>query len=132
MSTVKYLELFDDRAKYKWAEVLPILQARGDDLDAGTLDALSCYASAWSQWTAAQAQVQQLGMIVKSPAGFAVADPYLAVAKDTQRQMRQWGDVLHIHKQPRQKAEEPAGQGNGLLRLLGGRGDVISIGRSVS
>ncbi len=46
MSTVKYLELLGDRAKYKWAEVLPILQARGDKLDAGTLDALSCYASA--------------------------------------------------------------------------------------
>jgi hypothetical protein len=37
-----------------------------------------------------------------------------------QRQMRQWGDVLRLHKPASRKAAEPeAGQGNGLLKLLG-------------
>ena len=98
-------EHLDEQARAKWAEVLAILDGRGDVLDAGTVDAAACYCSAWSQWTAAQAQVQQLGMVVKSAAGFAIPNPYLAVAKDAQRQMRQWGDVLGLHKRPgRRKA----------------------------
>ena len=57
-------EHLDGLARQKWGEVLEILDGRGDTLDAGTLDALSCYAVAWSQWTSAQAQVQQLGTVV--------------------------------------------------------------------
>ena len=47
------------------------LDGRGEHLDAGTLDVLACYCSAWSQWLAAEAQVKTLGLVVKSPAGFA-------------------------------------------------------------
>ncbi len=89
-------EHLDQAARAKWAEVLPILEGHGD-VDQGTLDALAAYCSAWSRWTAAEQQVGTLGLVVKSPAGFPVANPYAAVAKDAQRQMRQWGNVLGLH-----------------------------------
>jgi phage terminase small subunit len=57
---------------------------------AATLDALAAYCQAWSRWTAADAKVNELGAVVKSPAGFAVPNPCLALAAQAQRQMRQW------------------------------------------
>jgi P27 family predicted phage terminase small subunit len=86
----------DDEARRKWAEVFAILQSRGEPLDAGTLDALSCYCSAWSQWLMAEAQVKALGLVVKSPAGFAQENPYLSVARKAQTELRRWGDVLKL------------------------------------
>ena len=100
-------EHLDGLARQKWGEVLEILDGRGDTLDAGTLDALSCYAVAWSQWTSAQAQVQQLGTVVKSPAGFAVESPYLAVARKAQAELRRWGAELKLTPRSRGKADAP-------------------------
>ncbi len=97
-------EHLDEQGRSNWAEVYPPLEARGD-VDQGTLDALAAYCTAWSRWTAAEQQVGTLGLVVKSPAGFPVANPYLNVAKDAQRQMRQWGDVLGILKRPGRKQD---------------------------
>jgi P27 family predicted phage terminase small subunit len=111
----------DTPARQKWTEVLPIVEDRMD-ADQGTLDALACYCQAWSRWTAAEQQVNELGAVVKSAAGFAVANPYAAIAAAAQRQMRQWAGVLGLHKrQARRKAtgDPEAGQGAGLLKLLG-------------
>ena len=73
--------------------------------------------------TGVEQQVNALGAVVKSPAGFAVPNPFVAIAAAAQRQMRQWGDVLGLHKRPSRKAKEPeADQGSGLLKLLGARG----------
>jgi len=96
----------DEQARQKWAELLPLLESRGD-VDQGTLDALAAYCSAWSRWTAAEQQVSVLGAVVKSPAGFPVANPYAAIAAAASRSMRQWGDVLGLHKHPGRKAAEP-------------------------
>ncbi|MEI8373697.1 MAG: P27 family phage terminase small subunit [Planctomycetota bacterium] len=83
----------DEQARAKWAETLPILEARGEP-DQGSLDALAGYCLAWSRWTAAEAQVNALGPVVKSPAGFAVANPYVALAAAAGRQMRAWSTEL--------------------------------------
>ena len=83
----------DDEARRKWAEVLPVLETRGD-IDQGTADALAAYCVAWSQWTAAEAQVQTLGLVVKSAGGFAQENPYLGIARKAQVAMRQWLDKL--------------------------------------
>jgi phage terminase small subunit len=61
-------EHLDDQAKRKWGELAPTL----DTTQPGVADALACYCQAWSRWTAAEAQVNALGAVVKSPAGFAV------------------------------------------------------------
>lgn len=99
-------EHLDDVAKAKWAEVYPILEGRGD-VNQGTLDALAAYCSAWSRWTAAEQQVNALGPVVKSPAGFPVANPYAAAAAAAQRQMRQWATELQITPRSRGRRTEP-------------------------
>ena len=114
-------EHLDPVAIAKWQELAPTL----DVTQPGTADALTAYCSAWSRWTAAEAQVSTLGAVVKSPAGFAVANPYIAIAAAAQRQMRQWGDVLGLHKRPagrkaNQGDDPEKGGNNSLLRLLGG------------
>jgi phage terminase small subunit len=74
-------------------ELWPIVAQR-ESIDQGVLDSLSGYCLAYSRWTAAEAKVNELGAVVKSPAGFAVPNPYLAVAAQAQRQMRQWAAEL--------------------------------------
>ncbi len=114
----------DEQAKAKWGEATAALDGRGDTLDAGTLDALACYCQAWSRWTAAEQQVNALGAVVKSAAGFAVPNPYIAIAAAAQRQMRQWGDVLGLHKRRRKAKhdDDQPDEGQGLLRLLSSAG----------
>jgi P27 family predicted phage terminase small subunit len=98
-------EHVDAAGQHKWDEVLDILLDRGDILDAGILDGLACYCSAWSQWLAAEAQVKTLGLIVKSPAGFAQENPFLSVARKAQTELRRWGDVLRLT--PKAKGKSP-------------------------
>jgi P27 family predicted phage terminase small subunit len=95
----------DKPAKKKWREVLPILLERGD-LDQATLDGLAIYCSAWSRWITAEAKVCELGAVVRSPAGFAIANPYLAVAAAAQRHLRQWGRELGLTPASRRKAKK--------------------------
>jgi P27 family predicted phage terminase small subunit len=111
----------DGEARQKWAEVLPILQARGD-VDAAALDAAAAYCQAYSRWTAAEAKVSELGPVVKSPAGVAVQSPYLAVAAAAQRQMRQWGDALRLTPKARGKGEAGESAILGLLTELDNEG----------
>jgi len=85
----------DEQARAKWAEVLPILQSRGN-VAQGTLDALAAYCQAWSRWTAAEQQVTALGLVVKSPAGFAVENPYFGIAKKALIEMHRWGKELGL------------------------------------
>lgn len=42
--------------------------------------ALALYCQAWERWVEAEAEVKKLGAIVKSPNGFPIQNPYLAVA----------------------------------------------------
>jgi len=86
-------EHLDDEARRKWAELWPIVSQR-EKIDEGTLDALGAYCLAYSRWTEAEAKVNELGRVIKSAAGFAVVNPYLAVAAQAQRQMRQWATEL--------------------------------------
>ena len=95
-------EHLDSQARAKWAQVYRILADRGEPLDAGTLDALSCYASSWSQWLSAEAKVKELGLVCKSAAGFAQENPFLSVARKAQTELRRWGDVLKLT--PKSKA----------------------------
>ena len=111
----------DDEARTKWSELWPILQARGD-VDQGTRDALSVYCLAWSQWKQAQAKVAELGTVVKSPAGFAIVSPYVQIAAQAERRLRQWSAELKLTPKTRgrkQNTPEPAGDGlDGLLGRL--------------
>lgn len=113
----------DQIAVAKWIELLVILEGRGP-LDAATLDGLGCYAAAFSQWANATAQVKELGSVIRSPSGFAIESPFVKIAERAARAMKQWGDVLQLHRKAKPQAIEQPADGGGFLRLLGGRGKV--------
>jgi phage terminase small subunit len=78
---------------------------------------------AYSRWVAAEQQVGLLGAVVKSPSGFAVANPYVAIAASASRQMRQWGKELGITRTAKAKGGSNSKDANtsdqgGLLTLL--------------
>jgi len=106
----------DKSARQKWREIVVILEERGD-VDAGTLDALAAYCVAWSRWTDAEAKISELGPIVKSPAGFPVANPYVGIAAAAQRQMRQWGGELRLTPKARGRKAE-GGEESAVSRIL--------------
>jgi len=85
----------DAEARKKWREVLPILSARGET-DQAALDGLAAYCQAWSRWIQAEAKIIELGPVVKSPSGFPVQNPYVAIAKAAQVQLRQWAGELRL------------------------------------
>ncbi len=91
----------DADAKAKWTELVGTLP----DQQQGTLDALAAYCQAWSRWTAAEAKVQELGAVVKSPQGFPAANPYVAIAQQAQRMMRQWAAELRLTPAARAKGQ---------------------------
>jgi len=103
----------DDNARAKWKELVGTLP----DQEQGTLDALAAYCQAWSRWTAAEAKVQELGPVVKSPQGFPTANPYVAIAQQAQRMMRQWGAELKLT--PKHRKATQARAADPLLRLVG-------------
>ncbi len=51
--------------------------------------ALALYCQAWGRWVEAEEALMQYGVMVKSPSGFPMQSPYLAVAKKAMEQMRQ-------------------------------------------
>jgi P27 family predicted phage terminase small subunit len=106
----------DAAATAKWKEILPTL-----DTEPGTLDALAAYCAAWSRMIDAEAKVQELGAVVKSPQGFPVQNPYLAILQAERRAVRQWGETLKLTPKTRStrkpQADEPA---DPILRLVRG------------
>ena len=119
----------DAPARRKWKEIFPILEARGD-FDQAAADALTAYCAAWSQWVAANAKVAELGTIVKSPAGFPVANPYLAVAAAAQRQLRQWAGELRLTPKTRKAPKKADPEKAGLINELLKRGSQAATARN--
>ena len=117
-------ECLDAEARAKWAEILPILEARGE-IDRGALDALTLYCRAWGLWREAEEKVRELGPIVKSPSGFPVENPYLTVARKAQSELRRWAGELKLTprssdkkgKLPTATADEPPVKPNPLQGL---------------
>lgn len=73
-------EHLDPVAAEKWREFASPLCVDEQDLFAGVWDALEMYCVGWSRWTAATAKVQELGEVVKSPSGYPIQNPWLAIA----------------------------------------------------
>jgi P27 family predicted phage terminase small subunit len=82
----------DKQARAKWKHLAPTL----DVTLPGIADALGAYCMAWSRWVAAEQQVAALGLVVKSPAGFPVENPYLGIVKKAMIEMHRWGKELGI------------------------------------
>ncbi len=75
-----------EEAKREWKRISKELDRLGllTVLDRA---ALSAYCQAWGRWIEAEERLRQHGVIVKSPNGFPVQSPYLAVANKAMAQM---------------------------------------------
>ena len=74
-------------ARREWRRVTKQLFALGlvTQLDRS---ALAAYCDAYSRWAEASVQIQQFGLILKSPSGYPMQSPYLAILNTALEQMR--------------------------------------------
>ncbi|HEY0009885.1 MAG TPA: phage terminase small subunit P27 family [Tepidisphaeraceae bacterium] len=79
----KHLSL---EAKKEWRRITKELHTLGiiSKLDRA---ALAAYAQAWGRWCEAEEQLRNHGPIVRSPSGFPIQNPYLAVANKAMEQI---------------------------------------------
>ena len=80
-------EHLSDEAKKEWRRSGRFLVNLGlvSDLD---LAAFAAYCTAYGRWVEAETALKTYGVMVKSPNGFPVQSPYLAVANKAMEQMR--------------------------------------------
>ena len=69
----------DAIAAAKWRELAPGFCLEGVS-EYGALEALEMYCVGWSRWQTATIKVQELGEVVKSPSGYPIQNPWLAIA----------------------------------------------------
>ena len=74
-------------AKKEWSRAGKFLLTLGliSDLD---LAAFAAYCQAWGRWVEAEQALKTYGVMLKSPNGFPVQSPYLAVANRAMEQMK--------------------------------------------
>src|SRR4051794_36404854 len=77
----------NDAAKKEWRRSGPFLLQVGlmSDLDRA---AFAAYCTAYGRWVEAEEALKTYGVMLKSPNGFPVQSPYLAVANRALEQMR--------------------------------------------
>lgn len=96
-------------------------------LDVGVLTtidrtALAMYCQAWARWLEAEEALRQYGVMVKSPSGFPMQSPYLAVANKAMEQMQRLLTEFGMTPASRTKVEAWPAQENDLLEELRLRG----------
>ena len=82
-------------ARKRWREITGQL-TEADMLCQLDRDALAVYCVVWSRWQQAEAKVQELGPVVKSPAGMPVTNPFLATADRAIAQLLRIGAALGL------------------------------------
>jgi P27 family predicted phage terminase small subunit len=74
-------------AKKEWRRIAPELAALGL-LAKIDRSALALYCDAYARWLEAIAALQQYGVVIKSPSGYPIQSPYVAVANKAGEQVR--------------------------------------------
>ena len=80
-------EHLSDGAKSEWSRMAPSLYDIGL-LTKIDISALEAYCTAYARWVEAEDKIRAHGMIVKSPKGYPMQSPYLAIANKAVEQMR--------------------------------------------
>ncbi len=77
----------DKIAKKEWRRVVKELEPLGlvTQID---MAALAAYCQAYSRWVQAEDMIRKHGMLVKSPNGYPMQSPYLAIANKAVEQMK--------------------------------------------
>jgi P27 family predicted phage terminase small subunit len=91
------------------------------NLDRG---ALAAYCGAYALWAEAMEAIQKYGSMIKSPSGFPVQSPYLAVANRQTEIMMRVASEFGFTPASRSRISTPCREEPGLLKLMeGGEGD---------
>ena len=77
--------------------------------------ALALYCGAWGRWVEAEKALRTYGAMIKSPSGFPMQSPYLAIANKAMEQMRamlcEFGmspsSRTRVHATPPRQGESP-------------------------
>jgi P27 family predicted phage terminase small subunit len=79
----------DKEARKEWRRITPELQK----LQVLTLvdrAALAAYCMAWSRWIDAEVNLRKFGTVIKTPLGYPIQNPYLAIANTAIDTMRRF------------------------------------------
>ena len=76
-----------EEAKSEWERVGQLLTGLGmvSDLDRA---GLAAYCQAWGRWVEAEESLRKCGLVVKSPNGYLMQSPFLAIANKAMEQMK--------------------------------------------
>ena len=96
--------LFDPIALAQWKHVVREMTAMGT---AARVDnaLLEKYCVTYSRWRHAEAEVAKQGAVVKSPNGYPIQNPYLAIANTASKQLDQMGDRLGLSPASRSRIQ---------------------------
>lgn len=94
----------DDAARAEWDRLVPELASLGM-LTRIDRAALAAYCQAWSRWEHAERQVQEMGLIVKSPNGYPCQNPYLSIANKAVSQVKTFAAELGLTPSSRSKVK---------------------------
>jgi len=110
----------NEDARKEWRRITRELHAVGliSNLDRA---ALAIYCDAYARWVEASDNIQQFGLILKSPNGFPIQSPYLAILNKAIEQMRAF--VVEFGMTPasrsRVAAEKPDGEDDEDAKFFG-------------
>jgi P27 family predicted phage terminase small subunit len=82
-------EHLTDEARLEWFRIAAELEALGL-VTRPDRAALAAYCQAWGRWVEAEENLRKFGVIVKSPNGYPMQSPFLAIANKAMEQMRQF------------------------------------------
>ena len=69
--------------------------------------ALSIYCAAWARWIEAEAKVTEMGLVVKSPNGYPIQNPYLSIANTAAKQIRTLLAEFGLSPKARKRLTQP-------------------------
>jgi P27 family predicted phage terminase small subunit len=106
----------DERARAQWDYYAPLLAACRV-LTLADREALTCYCVAAGRRAQAEEELAKHGPVVKSPSGYPIQNPWLAIANKAMEQLIRWGVELGLSPASRsriktapQATEAPAGR----------------------
>jgi len=104
----------------EWDRIAPVLLEQGL-LTALDRAGLAAYCVAYARWIDAEENVRKLGVLVKSPNGFPVHSPYLAVANRAMEQMQRLLAEFGMSPSSRSRvtaSDKPARSANKLSQFI--------------
>jgi phage terminase, small subunit, putative, P27 family len=99
-----------DEAKREWRRIVREL-SKAKLLTVVDRAALAAYCQAWGRWVEAEENIRKHGTLVKSPNGYPMQSPYLAVANKAMEQMTRM--LVEFGMSPSSRSRIKVGAGTG-------------------